>query len=151
MWEGGFIIVNRRKIDSISWVEWEAGPTHARFGSLCFSFMQDTMCMPDYRIGIVKIPDETSLMHPEEEVWTKLSKWMREDPVMLVTGQFGKGNDDGIARVAVAAGASVDHLIRVRIHVAPAAYAFSLFMHAETNRVLRDRVKHVLAAPGVSS
>ena len=34
---------------------------------------------------------------------------------------------------------------------APEANAFSAFVHAETNRVLRDRVKNVLAAPGVRS
>ena len=34
---------------------------------------------------------------------------------------------------------------------APEANAFSAFVHAETNRVLRDRVKHVLAVPGVRS
>ena len=32
----------------------------------------------------------------------------------------------------------------------PEANAFSAFMHAETNRVLRARVKNTLAVPGVS-
>ena len=32
----------------------------------------------------------------------------------------------------------------------PEANAFSAFMHAETNRVLRARVKNALAVPGVS-
>ena len=34
---------------------------------------------------------------------------------------------------------------------APEANAFSAFVHAETNRVLRDRVNNVLAVPGVRS
>ena len=34
---------------------------------------------------------------------------------------------------------------------APEDNAFSAFVHAETNRVLRDRVKNVLAVPGVRS
>ena len=34
---------------------------------------------------------------------------------MLVTGNFGQGNDEGIAQTAVAAGASVDHRIRVSL------------------------------------
>ena len=34
---------------------------------------------------------------------------------------------------------------------APEANAFSAFVHAETNRVLRVKVKDVLAVPGVSS
>ena len=34
---------------------------------------------------------------------------------------------------------------------APEANAFSAFVHAETNRVLRDKIKSVLAAPGVRS
>ena len=62
---------------------------------------------PDVRVGIVQIPDSTTLRYPEDHVWEDLSKWILSDQPMLVTGDFGKGNDAGIARTAVAAGATV--------------------------------------------
>ena len=41
---------------------------------------------------------------------------MREP--MLVTGSFGKGNDDVIEETAVAAGATVGHRVRVTMQLA---------------------------------
>jgi hypothetical protein len=117
IWDGGFIIAHRFLVDSISWVEWEAGPCASRFGSLRFSFHPDRMQQPDCRIGIVKIPNETSTAFPDDDVWGKLATWISADAPMLVTGNFGHGNDEGIAQTAVAAGASVDRRIRVSFNV----------------------------------
>ena len=73
------------------------------------------MQQPDFTIGIVKIPNETSTAFPDDDVWQKLAMWISADAPMLVTGNFGQGNDEGIAQTAVAAGASVDHRIRVSL------------------------------------
>ena len=117
IWDGGFIIAHRFLVDSISWVEWEAGPCASRFGSLRFSFHPDRMQQPDCRIGIVKNPNETSTAFPDDDVWRQIATWISADAPMLVTGNFGHGNDEGIAQTAVAAGASVDHRIRVSFNV----------------------------------
>jgi hypothetical protein len=43
IWEGGFIIAHRILVNAIRWVEWDAGPSATRFGSLTFSLNPDRM------------------------------------------------------------------------------------------------------------
>ena len=41
-----------------------------------------------------------------------------QDDVCVLTGMFGKGNEQGIASTAVVAGASIDHIICTRFELA---------------------------------
>ena len=115
IWDDAFVIVNRFTIDSVQWTEWEAGSCASRFGTLDFKLNPGRVQQPDCRIGIVKIPDGTSDLYPEDGVWDKLTRWITAEAPMLVTGHFGKDNDTGIAHTAVAVGASVNHRMRVKI------------------------------------
>ena len=67
------------------------------------------------RIGIVTIADEASASFELSGVWRLLERWIQVDAPMAVTGHFGKNNEDDIAKLAVAACASVDHRIRVKM------------------------------------
>ena len=59
--------------------------------------------------------DETSASFELYDVWRLLERWIKVDAPMAVTGHFGKNNEDDIAKLAVAACASVDHRIRVKM------------------------------------
>ena len=66
----------------------------------------------------MKIADHSSTKFPDDEVFEKLAHWIIADRPMLVTGYFGKGNDVGIAKTAVAAGATVNQRVRVALQLA---------------------------------
>ena len=112
IWEGAFIVVNRFRVDSIKWIEWDFGPCASRFGTLEFFFHPGKQRKEDCKIGIVKIPDEA--WQRDDDVWRKIETWIKRDAPMLITGHLGKDNEQDIAEVAVAAYASVGHLIRVK-------------------------------------
>ena len=61
----------------------------------------------------MKIPD--AAWQRDDDVWRKIETWIKRDAPMLITGHFGKDNEQDIAEVAVAAYALVGHLIRVKM------------------------------------
>jgi hypothetical protein len=117
IWKGGFIVAHRMRVNVLRWREWEVGPSATQFGTLTFSLQADKMQQPNCRIGIVKIPDNSADRFPEDNVWPKLARWIRDDAPFAVTGYFGKDNDDEISHTAVAANATVDHRVRVSFNV----------------------------------
>ena len=107
-----FCIVHRCVVDELSWEEWDSGPMASRFGSLCFTMQRERG--QRHRImtlGVVNIPDNDPF---PDDMHRKLAKRICSDNVCVSTGTFGKGNEKGIERTAVAAGASVGHRICTR-------------------------------------
>ena len=115
IWDGAFVIANRYSIDSLHWIEWDKGPCGSRLGTLNLSFQAGRLQQRSCKIGIVKIADHSSTTWPDDNVFEKLTHWIKTDGAMLVTGYFGQGNDAGIAKSAVAAGASVNQRVRVAL------------------------------------
>ena len=77
-------------MDAISWVEWDAGPTAAQFGSLRFLFDPNRQQQPDFQIGIVKLPDHARQRCPDDDMWQTLATFVQADEPMLVTCYFGE-------------------------------------------------------------
>ena len=83
-----------------------------RCGNLCFTMQSERGQRNSTRtLGVVNIPDND---HFSYDMHKKLAKWICQDDVCVLTCMFGKGNEAGIARTAVAAGASIDHIICTR-------------------------------------
>ena len=85
----------------------------ARFGSFCWNAHEDrSQLNGKLKIGIVSIRDGFDF---SGRVCRTFAKWICQDDVSVMTGNFGRDNAAGIAEIAVAAGASLDHRVCSRI------------------------------------
>ena len=122
-WEGGFIVAHRLRVDAIHWTEWDVDSI-SRVGTLQLFLHPGKQLKETGKIGIVKMANAASTLDPG--VWGHIETWIQRDAPMLITGHFGKNNEQDIAKVAVAAYASVGRMIRVKVPVPnDHAYAFA--------------------------
>ena len=111
-----FVIVHRWIVSDFAWTEWDPlCDMKARFGSFSWNVHEDrSQLNGKLTIGIVSIPCDFDF---GGGVCRTFAKWICQDSVSLMTGNFGSGNAAGIAKTAVVAGASLDHRVCGRLEM----------------------------------